>query len=382
MKKAVHFGAGNIGRGFIGLLLSKAGYEVTYVDKVSEIIDAINDKKSYTVMIAGEKEEKIMVENIRGILSSDEQSVSKAIMEANIITTAVGPEVLNKISLQIAAGLKMRLMKKTVEPLNIIACENKVGASEFLKHEVFKFLTPAEIAAIEPSVGFPNAGVDRIVPPQKNDDILSVMVEPYFEWVVDKKAFKGAIPEIPGMRAVEDLQAYVERKIFTLNTGHAVAAYLGYLKGYKTIQESLKDSKIFDTVKGAMEESGKYLTQRFGFSVEKHEYYIQKTLFRFQNPALNDEVVRVGRKPLRKLGPEDRLVFPAVKALELGENPVNLASGIAAALEFDYKGDEEACIIQHMIKTVGIDETLYKICGISPEHPLNKMVKYALVKTI
>ena len=180
--------------------------------------------------------------------------------------------------------------------------------------------------------------------------MLSVKVGSYFEWITDEDAFRGPIPKIPGMHVAKNLQAYVERKLYTLNTGHAVAAYLGYIRGYQTVQESLKDEKIINIVKGAMKESGEYLVKQFRFSLEEHKRYIQKTLSRFQNPNLIDEVTRVGRKPLRKLGREDRLVFPALKVLELGERPLNLAIGIAAALKVAYKEDEEACKIQQMIK--------------------------------
>ncbi|WP_422446531.1 mannitol-1-phosphate 5-dehydrogenase [Thermoanaerobacterium sp. DL9XJH110] len=374
MKNAVHFGAGNIGRGFIGLLLSRAGYRVTFVDISKDIIDAVNARGRYTVTLAGEVEEALTVENIRGVLFTDEERVAEAVSRSDIVTTAVGPGVLQRIAPALARGLQLKISVNPDAPLNIIACENMVGASEYLRGEVFKRLLPEEIAALEKSVGFPNAAVDRIVPPRKGDDILAVTVEPYFEWVADRKAFKGPIPEIPGMRAVENLGAYVERKIYTLNTGHAVAAYLGYLRGYGTIGEALKDPAVFETVKGAMEEAGTYLVARFGFSPGEHQKYIEKTLKRFVNPALKDEVVRVGRQPLRKLGPEDRLVYPAVKAAELGRTPENLARGIAAALKFDYEGDEEARILQDMIGNEGVKKVLEKICGISEKHPLYEVI--------
>jgi mannitol-1-phosphate 5-dehydrogenase len=374
LKNAVHFGAGNIGRGFIGLLLSRAGYRVTFVDISKDIIDAVNARGRYTVTLAGEVEEALTVENIRGVLFTDEERVAEAVSRSDIVTTAVGPGVLQRIAPALARGLQLKISVNPDAPLNIIACENMVGASEYLRGEVFKRLLPEEIAALEKSVGFPNAAVDRIVPPRKGDDILAVTVEPYFEWVADRKAFKGPIPEIPGMRAVENLGAYVERKIYTLNTGHAVAAYLGYLRGYGTIGEALKDPAVFETVKGAMEEAGTYLVARFGFSPGEHQKYIENTLKRFVNPALKDEVVRVGRQPLRKLGPEDRLVYPAVKAAELGRTPENLARGIAAALKFDYEGDEEARILQDMIGNEGVKKVLEKICGISEKHPLYEVI--------
>lgn len=375
MKKAVHFGAGNIGRGFIGLLLFRAGYEISFVDIVPEIIDAINRYEEYRVKTLGEKEEEYKVTGIKGISLSEEQKVAEAIAQADIITTAVGPKALEKLAPVMAKGLKIRLANNPGRSVNIIACENMLGASEFLKEKVFRQLEPRELSKLETIVGFPNAAVDRIVPPQEEtEDILSVSVEPYFEWVTDKKAFAPPIPSIPGMQAVDNLQAYVERKIFTLNTGHAIAAYLGYRKGHSTIREALQDESICAVVKGAMEEAGKYLLHQFDFSPEEHEEYIEKTLQRFQNPYLKDEVVRVARQPIRKLGPKDRLVFPASKVLELGIEPKNLARGIAAALKFDWQGDEEALALQDMIKKEGLQQVLAKVCRIPEESRLRQLI--------
>jgi mannitol-1-phosphate 5-dehydrogenase len=375
MKKAVHFGAGNIGRGFIGLLLFQAGYEITFVDIAPALIDAINRHKGYTVKTMGDKHEEFKVTGIRGLVSSQKNQVAYAIARADIVTTAVGPGVLEKIASIIAQGLKLKLAKNPKQPLNIIACENMVGASELLKQKALAHLQPQEVSELKNSVGFPNAAVDRIVPPQDSSrGLLSVSVEPYFEWVTDKNAFIPPVPSIPGMKTVDNLKAYVERKIFTLNTGHAISAYLGYRKGYATIEEALEDQQIYSVVKGAMEESGKYLIHHFSFPVKEHEEYVEKTLKRFQNPSLKDEVVRVARQPIRKLGPKDRLIFPAKKALEIGIKPLNLVTGIAAALKFDWQGDDEAGALQAMIKKEGIQEVLTRICNISEESILLKMI--------
>jgi mannitol-1-phosphate 5-dehydrogenase len=374
MKTVVHFGAGNIGRGFIGFLLAKAGYRVVFVDINAALIEALNKSGSYRVVEKGDELKVHLVEGVEGILASDEEMVAEKISEAQMVTTAVGPGVLKAIAPVIASGISRRL-KRSSEPLNVIACENMVGASTFLKEKVMEHLSPAERQDAIKKVGFPDAAVDRIIPPQEGTFLLDVAVEPYFEWVVDAGGFAGEIPSIPGMKAVNNLRAYVERKIYTLNTGHAVAAYLGYEKGYDTILDALQDRSIFETVRGAMEESGAYLRARFGFGKKEHGNYIENTLKRFLNPALKDQVVRVGRNPLRKLGPEDRLVYPALKAQELGITPFNLSRGIAAAFKFDHEEDEEACKLQKMIKEEGIDRVLEKVCGIPEENPLFGIIK-------
>ena len=369
--EAVHFGAGNIGRGFIGLLLYQSGYDTTFVDVNDEIIRAINEKKQYSVVLAAEDKKTITVKNISAINSvSNPEEAARAIAEADIITTAVGPNVLPIISKLIAQGLRERV-KTNKQPLNIIACENMVGGTKLLKENIYQHCTSEEKAILNEMIGFPNAAVDRIVPNQTNEELLQVLVEPYYEWVVEAPAIKGEKPPINGITFVEDLTPYIERKLFTVNTGHAAAAYVGYHLGYRTIIDAMKDVRVSDTIQGALRESGEALIQTYQFDREEHEKYIETILSRFTNPFISDEVTRVARGPLRKLGARDRLVRPAVMYMEAtGKVPVYLTKVIAAALAFNHEADEEAVQLQEMIANQGVEATLQEISGLEAGHPL------------
>lgn len=373
--KAVHFGAGNIGRGFIGLLLSQADYHVSFVDVNDQVIDAINEKQQYNVLLADESGEKIPVSNISGINSmKDPEAVIEAIVEADIITTAVGASILPIIADLLAKGLTKRLETANA-PVNVIACENMIGGSALLKDEVFKKVTPEVANQLPTRVGFPNAAVDRIVPNQSHEDILTVSVEPYSEWVVDQSMMIGDLPDIEGMTRVPSLDPFIERKLFTVNTGHAVTAYFGYHFGYATIKDTLEDEEVLALVKGALKESGKVITSKFDFSEAEHAKYIEKILGRFLNPYLSDEVTRVARGPLRKLGENDRLVRPGRLYYALvNEEPTHLAKAIAAALLYDYKEDEEAIKLQAMIQAEGYEKTLETLSNLPASEPLTTSI--------
>ncbi len=364
MKKALQFGAGNIGRGFIGSLLSSSGYHVVFVDIDQNIIDLINTKKKYLVEVVGEKVEKFYVENISAVSSLD-PSLIQEINEASIITTAVGPNVLDKIAQTIVKGIKERIKTNNTSFLNIIACENMVGASDHLKEQILKELNEEETKFLKEYIGFVNAAVDRIVPPMEDnkEDDIHVVVEEFKEWIVDQTQFKGEIPQIEEMQLTDNLMAYVERKIFTLNTGHAITSYLGYLKGYKTIRESILDTNIEKLVMGAMKESGEVLIKKYGFNKEEHEKYIQKIIGRFKNPYLNDEVSRVARQPLRKLGKDDRLIKPFMGAVEFDVASENLIKGIVYALCYNNPSDGDAVKIQEIIKA-SLKDAVSKITGL------------------
>jgi len=373
--KAVHFGAGNIGRGFIGLLLYQSGYQTTFVDVNQQLIEALNEKKQYNVILAAEKSEEQTVKNVSGINSlEDREKVIDAIVEADMITTAIGPTVLPLISELLAQGLETR-NKETGSPLTIIACENMIGGSSFLKEQVFNHIREEEKAIFTELYHFPNAAVDRIVPNQVNEDILEVAVEPYYEWVVEAQSFGSEEPTVQGITYVKDLTPYIERKLFTVNTGHAVAAYLGHYLNYSTIKAAMDDHHVHVLMKGALEESGEALIQIYGFNREEHQQYIDTIMQRFMNPYISDDVTRVGRGPLRKLGVNDRLIRPATLYMDVtGKEPTHLATVIAATLHYINTEDEEAVKLQQMIAEVGYGEALQRIADLDAEHPLLNLV--------
>ena len=109
MKKAVMYGAGNIGRGFIGKTFSESGYEVCFVDVVETVVSRLNEDKCYPVRIVsndGQREE--IVHNVLAVNGLDLESVAQEIAAADIMATAVGVNVLPAIVKPLCAGLKKR----------------------------------------------------------------------------------------------------------------------------------------------------------------------------------------------------------------------------------------------------------------------------------
>ena len=364
MKLAVQFGAGNIGRGFIGALLSNSGYRVLFVDISDAIIPELQKRGEYIVEIVGETRSEETIAPVDGCYPADE-ALLEAIAEADIVTTAVGPNVLEHIAPRIAAGLERRMMTGKSGGLNIIACENMVNASSRLRELVESLLSEETKSYVKDNAGFPDSAVDRIVPPmEKSEDILRVRVEEFREWIVDRRGFVGSIPEIEGMQLTDTLTAFVERKLFTLNTGHAIAAYLGSLYGHRTIDQSIQDEQIRQVVRGAMEESGEVLVRRYGFDRDRHREYIEKILRRFENPWLRDDVQRVGRQPLRKLGFDDRLIKPLRGTIEYGLPNRNLLIGIAAALYFRNENDPQAEHLRELLEISDIKEVIPRITSL------------------
>jgi len=357
--KAIHFGAGNIGRGFIGKLLADAGYQVLFVDVSPILVEALRERGTYEVTIVGEKVRTETVHNVSALFSSD-PALADEIAQCDLITTAVGPALLERIAPSIAQGLSRRAALGESRPLNVIACENMVRATTALKNFVLSHVAPQWHDYVEGHVGFADSAVDRIVPPSHNanGNPLAVTVEEFSEWIVNRHQLKAWERPVPGMELTDNLMAFVERKLFTLNTGHAMTAYLGTLYGYDTICDSIADPEIIQSVRDAMEESGEVLIRRYGFDRAKHASYIGKILLRFANPWLQDNVTRVGREPIRKLGMGDRLVRPLLGTLEYGTARDGLIKGIAAALCYQNANDPQAVDMDASLRERGMPQTL------------------------
>ena len=361
MKKALHFGGGNIGRGFIGKILAEAGSEVVFADINMTVIDRLNQDHGYTVHVVGEGvDQKETVTNVRGINSGDEAAVTAEISDATLVTTAVGPPVLEILAPLLARSLAARYSAGGA-PLNIIACENMVRGSSFLKEKVLA-AAGDDAALIDANTGFVDCAVDRIVPPVRGGDAdpLAVTVEVFSEWIVDSTQFKGAVPAIAGMIATDKLMAFIERKLFTLNTGHTALAYFGQLAGKKTVGEAMQDDAVRQAAEAVMKESGAVLIRRYAFDPAAHRAYIDKILKRFANPYLHDDIDRVARQPLRKLGAQERFIKPLNGMLEYDLPHDATVRAIAATLHYHNPDDPQAAEMQYYRQAHGIAATLAK----------------------
>ncbi len=366
--KAVHFGAGNIGRGFVGLLLHEAGYEVVFADVADALIDQLATTPSYQVHEVGEEPAVKTVDNYRALNSrSQEEDVIAEIATADIITTAVGPNVLRFLAPVIARAIAQR--SDELAPVQVMACENAINATDILHREVEQVYDGGALDLASSAV-FANTAVDRIVPDQASGQGLDVTVEAFFEWVIDRTPFAGDTPEIPGATYVDDLGPYIERKLFTVNTGHASAAYFGYAAGMGKIADAMANEAVADKVRAVLEETKQLLVSKHGFDAAEQEAYVQKILRRFTNQHLPDTVVRVGRAPLRKLGRNERFVGPAAELSEGGTHPAALLEAMQAALSFSAADDPEVAALAEVLATQEPGKATTSITGLDADHPL------------
>lgn len=379
MKKAIMYGGGNIGRGFIGKVFSDSGYEVCFLDIMQPLIDEMNRRHGYTVRIVSNAETvEAPVKNVRAVNSSTPQALEE-IATCDIMATAVGVNVLPKIAPVIAEGVKRR-MRESGRPLDIILCENQLEADVLMRGWINERLNDEEKAWAEKNLGLVEASIGRMVPPltaeEKAKDSLLICVEPYCQLPVDKAAFKGEIPDLVGLVPYTPFGFYIKRKLFLHNMGHAMVAYFAYQQGIEYIWQAVEHKEVYDLARKAMKGSGEALIREYGEEMRANvEENIDDLLFRFGNKALKDTVARVGGDLVRKLRRNDRLVGAALYCIGQGVDPEPIVEGIRAALKFDRAGDVSAPELQKALREQGIDYVLEHYMGLEPDEPLFKMIK-------
>jgi mannitol-1-phosphate 5-dehydrogenase len=317
--KIVIFGAGKIGRSFIGQLFSRGGYEVVFVDVFDRLINELNMRKSYTVIIKSDQEEVLNILNVRGVSAQDEASVAFEVATARIVSVSVGLNGLPGIFPLLAKGLAERYESDPDACLDIIIAENMRNADAFFREELTKLMPPDY--PFDRLVGLIETSIGKMVPimleKDIEEDILQVFAEPYNTLILDKKAFKNPIPQIPGLSPKENMKAWVDRKLFIHNLGHAATAYIGYQvdPGFIFLHQALAVPRVHDYVRLTMLQSADILRRIYPgeFTQSDLTDHIDDLLARFSNKALGDTIFRVGCDLPRKLGPEDRIAG-AIKA--------------------------------------------------------------------
>ncbi|KAH7063959.1 mannitol-1-phosphate 5-dehydrogenase [Paraphoma chrysanthemicola] len=375
-KKAVHFGGGNIGRGFVAEFLHNSGYEVVFVDVMDSIIEALQKQSSYKVTEIGDDgEREFTIDHYRAINSKHEmQKVIDEIATADVVTCAVGPNILKFVAEPVAKAIDARTLDY---PIAVIACENAINATTTWRGFIESKLSQASLSNIDARARFANSAIDRIVPVQDADAGLNVKIEKFFEWCVEQKPFEhgGNKPEIKGVHYVDDLEPYIERKLFTVNTSHATAAYYGHQAKKTYIHEVLHDQKLHDIVRDAVKETAHLIVNKHGVTTQEQDEYVESIIKRISNPVLKDNVERVGRAPLRKLSRKERFVGPAAQLAERGDKVDALLGAIEQAYRFqNVEGDEESAELAKILKEHSAEEVVTKVNGLEKDHPLYEKI--------
>lgn len=383
-RRIVQFGAGNIGRSFLGQIFARNGWEVVFVDVDAELIRLLNERGSYDLLLKHPEgtEERLIVEGVRAVDAADQDALAAILSETRYVASSVGASTLPAIMPPLAAECRRRLRREPERPpFDLILAENIHNGAARVREMLGKLLPPEF-----PEEGYPGlieCSVGKMVPliPEalRRREPTTVLAEPYNTLIVDRPAWKNPIPAMTELAPVENITAYVDRKLFIHNLGHAATAYLGYLEDPRRMYlwELLESEELRDRVRAVMRRSAEALTAEYPTSFRMHdlEEHIDDLLHRFRNRSLGDTVHRVGRDLPRKLSPDERLVGALRLVDRRGLDTAPLIEVYRAALAFRaldengnlYPADEA---FHKTLEKRGVEQVVSEISGIMPGSPL------------
>ena len=370
MQEVVIIGAGKIGRGYMAQIFYENNYQVTFVDLLPELIQALNQAGEYRIHeVDTDIHEVYKIRGIKAFHADAVDQICKQLSKVSIVITSVGAGNLPAVAQNIAAAIQYRIKENITSYLNIILAENLMNGAMKFKDMVKSHLTSEEIAFMDATIGIVGSVIGRTVPPPppsyKNFSVVDVVVEPHREFYINKFDLKGKVLEIEGVHVIEHFDAAVCRKLYVHNCTHAVLGYLGHYYGYSYSHEAMADDRVSSVVWQAMVETALAVEKEFGFSHEDMQAYINNLFHRYHNAELWDTLERIARDPIRKLQPDDRLIGAARLIEKTGEVPEALTIGIAAALCFQVESDEKSKALQQQIQKMGVEAVLEQTTGVA-----------------
>ncbi len=372
--RIIIIGAGRVGLGALGAALAMQGHEVVFAARRGSIVNAINIH-GYDVIIKGSVETRIEIRGVRAVIMPG-PDFAREVAQADHIYTSVRPDNLPEIAIALAEAILHRIRSGVKSPLDVFCCENLKNAGSQLERLIFTSLPYQYAQQVQDYVGFNAAISDRIVSEQVIDETGRIVItaDAMGDVLFDNLQIKADFDVLPPLKGLDNFPACIEEKLYILNCGHAVCAYLGYKRGFKYIHEAMGDESINRAVVGAMLEAQRALQQKHGRTLH-YGAMINEILASFSNAALMDTIARVGRDPVRKLQSDDRLIGPAKLAYRYGIEPTYLIQGCAAALSFAEHGDPQAAELQKLIKERSAEYSLDFVSQLRPWNPISKLIR-------
>ncbi len=363
MQSAVIYGAGNIGRGFIGQVFHDSGYEVIFIDVNMEVIDALNAKGGYTLRVVGNEEDvDTLIDNVRGIDGRDAEAVVRAIADADLMATSIGVNILPRIAGNIASGIKRRAESGNKHPLNILLCENLMNAAHHMRDLLAPYFEDGQRALLE-GTGLVEVTIGRMVPALPKElsalDPTLIQVERFCTLPVDTSKFVGDVPVLAHAEYITPFAVCEEKKLYLHNMSHALCAYLGYHKGYTYLWEAAEDGEIRAVLRDAMHNTAEAIAEAFSADKDAIAAFAEDLLERYRNRRLGDTIERVAKDPLRKLQPADRLIGAVNRCKAQGKPYGAILLGVAAALSYRPAAD-----LMEALAKEGVPGFLASRCGL------------------
>lgn len=238
-----------------------------------------------------------------------------------------------------ATQLLFHRYKSNKKPLTFLPCELIEKNGETLKSVIIRYIDAWKLPGdfktwVESEIIFLNTLVDRIV--TGVDDKFTVMAEPFHLWIIEGSVSIPFAKAGLNVKFVDNLAPYRTRKVRILNGAHTTLVTVAYLKGFRTVRESVEDKAIGDFLLKAIYDE---IIPTLDLPKEELIQFADDTIRRFKNPFLNHELASIALNSIskyrvrvlpsvlkyyavRKELPR-RLLFSLAALIELYKNPIN-----------------------------------------------------------
>ncbi|MDN0198593.1 hypothetical protein [Streptomyces sp. S.PNR 29] len=374
--RVVIVGAGRLGCGYLVPLFLGAGHEVLLGCRTRDTAGLVRSTGGWWVRVTGEPPEKVHGVPAAAVGTTE---LDEAVAAADLLVLSVGVARAAGAARHLVPGLARRQGR----PVDVWVVENGECAPRVSDALVD---TAAARGVLLPPVGVAGAVAWGAVgrgswhepgTPEFVGDTARRLV-------VDGRPLHRAPPALPGVRTTGQYRARLHEKLYVFNAGHALAAYLGWLRGHRTIDAAVGDPFVRPVVAGALLEARRAILaahpgllpgRRVDHGADVHGP-VADALARYGNAELADPVTRVAREPLRKLSPGDRLLGPVALLRQAAQRvPAHFALGTAAALLYGY-GDEavpaadaSARRLRRLLTERGVFAVLTGVCGLAADDP-------------
>lgn len=380
--KAIILGAGRIGRGFVTELMTLNNIQVTFFDAMPAMVESLNREKEYTIHVLGNPDLDLRKTDVVAYETSDTDKLAQCWQEADFVFTACGGKNLKSVGATLASAFKKMAAAGKLHVSNIVTCENWIDPAKDLKAGILENLSAQEAEEFEKYTGVSEAVIlctgTGAPDPSKVTNPMDTWVQNLRYLPIDRDRIKGEIPKLEYVEFVPAFGDLLKQKIYTNNTSVATVAYLGRLLGKTYVAESANDPQIEPILDGVYAEINQALVKGLGINEESQLAFSKRAKAKYTDPDIIDVVTRIGRDPIRKLGPEDRFIGPMTIAINAGVEPKNIALGCAAALYFENPEDESAVELAKIRREKGIDYILENVSKLDLNGPVAKEIKAAV----
>ncbi len=350
----VGFGFGAIQSGLFLYEAFRSGNfdRLVVAEVVPEVVEAVRRAGGYTLNVAtcgGIEQHRITgVEIYNPSVEVDRIALIAALIEAQEIATALpSVDFFDRGSPSVAALMREAFSQGLETSRVVYTGENNNHAAEILETAIglgrrgrIQFLNTV-IGKMSGVVTDPQQIARDRLAPMTSGSSRAFLVEEFNRILISQITLPGFRRGIEVFEEKLDLLPFEEAKLYGHNATHALLGYLANERGCIFMSDAPAD--LADFARAAfLEESGAALIKKYAgidpiFTPDGFKGYVDDLMDRMLNPYLRDQVERVIRDPVRKLGRDDRLIGTMRICLSQGVTPEKYARGACAALRFLWK---------------------------------------------